>query len=144
MAILASGFLALYVLNSQSLLLLNSGRGATMAEQSLQDRIEQLRDCSWTQLTDGNYLRNNILNAATNASRNMGQVSETITINSYPVALNPALVVTRSNGASSIVSSNNAIASNDMATVNLTLTYRAGPGGRQRTQSVTTIIAQNP
>ena len=142
-AIVGLFFVALYMLNTQCLYMLNSGREAVAAEQSAQDRLEQLRNCTWAQLTDANYLRDNILSASTTGARNLGSVTETVTVNAYPIALSPAISIVRSNGTATAASSNASIANTDIVRVDLALNWQAGPGGRSRTQAVTTLIAQN-
>ncbi len=142
-AIVGLFFVALYALNTQCVYMLNSGREAATAEQSEQDRLEQLRNCTWAQLTDANYLRDNVLSASTTGARNLGSVTETVTVNAYPTALNPAISVVRSNGTATAATSNASIANSDIVRVDLTLNWTAGPGGRSRTQAVTTLIAQN-
>jgi Tfp pilus assembly protein PilE len=143
MAIVGLFFVALYALNTQCVYMLNSGREAATAEQSEQDRLEQLRNCTWAQLTDASYLRDNVLSASTTAARNLGLVTETVTVNAYPIGLNPAISVVRSNGTATAASSNPSIANTDIVRVDLALNWKAGPGGRSRTQAVTTLIAQN-
>ena len=142
-AIVGLFFVTLYALNAQCLYMLNSGREAAAAEQSAQDRLEQLRNCTWAQLTDASYLRDNVLNGSTTGERNLGLVTETVTVNAYPVALNPAISVVRSNGTATTASLNASIADSDIVRVDLVLNWTAGPGGRSRTQAVTTLIAQN-
>lgn len=143
MAIVGVFFGGLYAMNAQCLYVLSSGRGTVVAEQSLQDRMEQLRTCSWSQLTDASYIQNSLMNSATNGARNLGQVTETVTVNAYPTALSPAISVVRSNGTASTASSNASIANGDIVRVDIALSWKAGPGGRQRSQSVTTVIAEN-
>ena len=143
LAIAGLFFVGLYALNTQCLYMVNSGREAAAAEQSAQDRLEQLRNCTWTQLTDASYLRDNVLNASTTGARNLDSVTETVTLNAYPTALSPAITVVRSGGTASVTSSNASVANSDIVRVDLTLAWRAGPGGRSRTQAMTTLIAQN-
>lgn len=143
MAIVALFFGALYALNSQCLYLLNSGRGAAIAQQSLQDRMDQLRNCTWSQLTNAAYLQSSVLNSSTNGSGSFGTVTETVTVNAYPVALSPAISVVRSGGTASTASSNVAIANSDMVRVDVALVWSNGPGRRSRTQAATTVIAKN-
>ena len=101
MVIVVLFFSALYGLNSQALYLLNSGREALVANVCLRDRVEQLRNCTWTQLTDSTYLRTSVLNSSPSGAANLGNLTETLTINSYPAAGNPPISLTRTNGSAS-------------------------------------------
>lgn len=145
MVIVVLSFAALCVINSQSLYLLNSGREAVVANACLRDRFEQLRNSTWAQLTDSAYLRTNVLNSAPSGAANLGQLTETLTINSYPVAGNPPISVIRnSNGFTSVVSTNAAIATSTLIRVDESLSWTAGPGGRPRTQATSTLVAKYP
>jgi len=144
MVIVVLFFAALCGLNSQGLYLLNSGREAVMANVCLRDRIEQLRNCTWAQLTDSNYLRTSFLNSAPSGAANLGQLTETLTINSYPVAGNPPISLTRTNGSTSVISTNAAIASSTLVRVDEIFSWTAGPGGRPRTQATSTLLANYP
>jgi hypothetical protein len=142
MAIVVLFFCALYAMSSQSLYMLNAGRGAVVADESLQDRIEQLRNCTWSQLTDASYLQSSVLNSSTNGGAHLGRVTETVTVNAYPIALSPPTSVVRSNGSANITTANASIANGDLVRVDSTLTWTAGPGGRARTQATTALIAK--
>ncbi len=135
-------FGALYAISSQGLNMLNAGRGAVIASECLQDRTEQLRSCTWSQLTDANYLKNNVLNTAPNGISNLGTVTEKVTIDGYPAVVSPPISVVRSNGTVMAVS-NGALANRDMVRVDMAVTWSAGIGGRTRTQAVTTLIAKS-
>ncbi len=144
-AIVVLFFGALYAINSQNLFLLNAGRGAAIAGKCLQDRAEQLRNCKWSQLTDANYLQNNVLNTSPLGVANLGLVTETVTIKAYPLASpSPATIsVVRANGSANITSTNNSMVNQDMVRVDSSLTWTTGVGGRTRTQSASTLIAKN-
>ena len=142
MAIIVLFFGALFAVNSQGLYLLNSGREAVVANVCLRDRVEQLRDCNWAQLTDSTYLRASVLNSAPIGSSNLGRLTETLTINSYPNTVNPPISVVRSNGSASVASTNAAIANGALVRVDDTLSWTAGPGGRPRSQRTSTLIAK--
>jgi prepilin-type N-terminal cleavage/methylation domain-containing protein len=144
MAIVLLFFAALFAVNSQGLYLLNSGRQAVVANVCLRDRVEQLRDCSWAQLTDSTYLQTSVLNSAPSGASNLGQLTETVTVNSYPIAVNPPISVARSNGTASVVSTNASIANGALVRVDNTLTWTAGLGGRARTQATSTLMAKYP
>ena len=144
MVIVVLFFGALFALNSQGLYLLNSGREAVVANVCLRDRVEQLRNCTWAQLTDSTYLSTSILNSAPSGASNLGQLTETLTINTYPIGANPPIRVVRVNGSASVSSTNVAIASGTLVRVDETLSWTAGPGGRGRTQATSTLMAKYP
>ena len=141
-AITAIFFGALYALNTQCLIVLNAGRQAAAAGQSLQDRIERFRTCTWDQLTDASYIQNNILNASTTSGYNIAGSTETVTLSAYPIATTPTTVV-RTNGTASTTSTNSNLASGDMVRVDVSLTWTAGLAARARSQSLSSIIAKN-
>jgi hypothetical protein len=104
--------------------------------------MEQLRNCTWAQLTAASYIQSSVLNSPTNGTRNLGPVTETVTVNAYPTPINPAITVVRSNNSASTVSSNASIANGDMVRVDLLLAW-TGIGKRARTKEMTTVIAKN-
>jgi hypothetical protein len=142
MVIVVLFFAALYGLNCQALYLLNSGREALVANVCLRDRLEALRNCTWAQLTDSTYLRTNVLNSSPSGAANLGNLTEVLTINSYPTAGNPPISLTRTNGSASVTTSNAAIASSTLVRVDATLSWTAAPGGRSRTQATSTLLAK--
>ena len=142
MNVLLRVFAALFAVNSQGLYLLNSGREAVVANVCLRDRVEQLRNCTWAQLTDSSYLSTSVLNSAPTGASNLGQLTETLTINSYPIVGNPPISVVRSNGSASVVSTNAAIVNGTLVRVDDTLSWTAGPGGRPRTQATSTLMGK--
>jgi Tfp pilus assembly protein PilV len=144
MVIFVLFFAGLYGLNSQGLYLLNSGREALVANVCLRDRVEQLRNCTWAQLTDSAYLRTSVLNSSPSGAANLGNLTETLTINSYPAAGNPAISLTRTNGTASVITTNAAITNSTLVRVDETLTWTAAPGGRSRTQATSTLVTKYP
>lgn len=144
MMIFAGFFIALYSINAQCLQLVSSSRQALAAGQSLQDRMEQVRTCTWAQITDSNYISSSILNTAVNNAPILGGVTEVITINSYPTAVNPPIKVTRaSNGTVTINSTNAAIATGDLVAINIQLSWTAARGSRARSMAIYTTWGEN-
>jgi hypothetical protein len=143
MVIVVLFFGALYGISSQGLYVLNSGREATVANVCLRDRLEQLRTCTWAQLTDASYLRTSVLNSSPSGATNLGNLTETLTLNSYPVAGNPT-IVTRANGSASVTSGNAGLSNSTIVRVDEVFSWTAGPGGRSRRQATTTLIAKYP
>jgi len=141
-AIVALCFIALYSLSSQALYQVNSGREAVGAKQSLSDRMELIRGCSWNQLTSATYLQNYVMKTSTSAEGRLGSPVETMTVNTYPTPQATAIQVIWSNGVASTVSTNPAIANGDIVRVDLSLTWVAVPGKRTRSQSRNTLVAR--
>ncbi len=137
-------FAALYAVNAQCLSMLNAGRGAVLADMCLQDRVEQLRTCAWSQLTDASYLQSSVFDTAPSSTANLGQVTESVRITAYPGGREPAHQRDAEQRRRHVVSSNAAIVNRDLVQVDAIVTWKVGTGGRTRTQATTTLIAKSP
>lgn len=104
--------------------------------------MDRFRSCSWSELTDANYIRNNILNTSTTSGYNIRGSTETVTLSTYPISTTPTQVV-RTNGAASIVLTNGNLVNADIVRIDLALTWVANAGTRSRSESVSSIIAKN-
>jgi hypothetical protein len=149
-AIVGVSFVTLFALNTQCLYFVNSSRELTTAGQVAQSRTEQFRNLTWAQITDPIYIRDNVLNAPVNAgASSLGAVTEVVKINKYPTAVSPGIQVTRvgnATGGGSVTSDttpNAVIATADMWTISLQLTWTAAPVARSRTMTVSTIYGKN-
>jgi prepilin-type N-terminal cleavage/methylation domain-containing protein len=125
-AIMAGVFAALYALSGQCVYVINSGRELTSAQQVLQDRVEQLRNLQWAQVTDSNYLANNVFNQASQNGSYLNGLSETISVNAYPTGVSPAIQLTVSSGSVTINSTNSAIAQGSLVRIDITDAWTAG------------------
>ena len=143
MAIVGLCFIALYSLSSQALYVVNSGRDAVAAKQSLNDRLEQIRGCTWAQITSASYLQNLVLNTSTNGENRLANPVESLAVNSYPTPFGAPIVIVRQNGKAVTTSTNTAIASGDVVRVDLSLTWTATAGLRVRSQSRSTLVARS-
>jgi len=136
-------FSALYAVCSQCLGVLTTGRDLANVQQYSQYRIEQLRNCSWAQLTDSNYLRNNVFNATQPGSPMAGKLTETVTINSFPTPVTPAIQISRAPaGPANPVSVNAAVTNADLAQVKLTLSWTPRNGRPARTIATAAILSR--
>ena len=141
----AGGFAALSALGGQCVYMINSGKELISAQQALQNRVEQLRNLPWTQVTSSSYLANNVL--STTPSQNgsyLNNLSETISVNAYPTpSPSPGIKLTVSNGAVATNSTNSAIAQGTLCRIDVTESWTAGRSGRARSISTSTVQAQN-
>lgn len=143
-AIVSGFFAALYALNGQCLYLLSAGREMTSAQQALQDRMEQIRNLQWANVNDPNYVANNLMNTPSPSVAALGSATETLVVNSYPIAVNPPMQITRSaSGTVTITSTNSAIVNGDLVRIDVTLNWLASPGPRARSASSTTVWGEN-
>lgn len=142
-AIVALGFTGLYASCSQCLGILREARELNGAQQLVQARVEQLRTCTWAQLTDPIYLRANCLSAPQSTSLLSGRATEALTVNAAPGALTPAIRVQRTaGGTTSTISTNASVAAADLAQVQVTLNWTSPRGNRARTLSSTILISR--
>jgi hypothetical protein len=143
-ALVALFFVSLFALNTRCLYLVKSSRELTMAGQAAQSRLEQIRGCTWDQITDSSFIKTGILNSASLGAPTLGALSEVVTVNAYPTAVNPVIQVTRaSNGTVTVNTTNSAIQSGAMATVSVQLSWKATFEARQKTLVAGTTYAKN-
>ena len=147
-------FVALFGLSSQCLYFANASREVTTAGQTAQSRLEQLRNCTWAQITksDGTYIAGTttehaVLYASVNGASNLGALTEVVTISPYPApspAQSPIQVTRASNGTVTVNSTNSTMTTNaEMVSIGLQLTWNSSPPARSRSISVSTVYAQN-
>ena len=143
--LVVASFTALYALGGRCFYVINSGKELTSAQQVLQDRIEQLRNLQWTQVTDPNYLANNVLNQASSNAAYLNSLSETVTIYAYPPPAAPPtptpIQLTVSNGSVTTGSTNSTIASGNLCRIDVTESWTAGRTGLARSITNTTVQA---
>ncbi|MEA3212579.1 MAG: hypothetical protein QOE70_5636 [Chthoniobacter sp.] len=143
-AIVAVFFGALYSVCGQCMGMLGASRDLNNVEQYSQFRVEQLRKCTWAQITDSTYLRTNVFNTTQSSSLVSGKVTETLTVNAFPTAVSPAIQISRPpNGPASTVSVGPAVAAADLAQVNLVLSWASRRGAPTRSINTTIIVSRN-
>jgi hypothetical protein len=140
-------FIALFLINSQCLYYVNCSRELLDASDILQTRVEQMRNCHWSQITasDGSYISgSNILGTAVNGASALGSVTEVIKVDSYPTPTGTPITVTRaSNGTVTVSQTNSSVTNGDMAAITVQLTWTTAPGGRARSVAISTVWAEN-
>lgn len=74
---------AIFATNSRLLIALKSQKETTAATMVLQQRMESLRACSFTQIATKDYLETNIFNAPTGSEGPLGSLSEQVAVGVY-------------------------------------------------------------
>jgi hypothetical protein len=145
-ALTAIFFIALFLINSQCLYYVNCSRELLTASGVLQTRMEQLRNCHWSNVTksDGTYISgSNVLGTAAPGASLLSSTVETITVDSYPTPTNTPITITRTNGTASVTQTNANVTNGDMATITIQLTWNTAPGRRARKVALSTVWAEN-
>src|ERR1041384_2258951 len=87
-AMMAAGISALFLgslfaINTSSMSTIKMAREAAAASQVLQQRVESMRIANWHQITDANWVKANLLNAAAPGAGALKSLSETLTLTPY-------------------------------------------------------------
>ena len=142
-AMLALFISMLMVMNSNMLGLLRTSKDNVSASQALQERVEQMRIANWLQITDADYLANNVFATGTGSTASLAGPVETITISAYPPKTgSTAAQLIRKDNATRVVTSNSTLQDERMVRVDLSLTWQGFPRNRQRIRATTALIAK--
>lgn len=149
--VITIAFAALFGANSRAMGILKSAKQASVASKCLQQRIEQLRNYNWTQVTDSSALQD-LYSSPPLPSIELPGFQEKLTVTAFSPAstsgnqsngpdLNNAIKITRS--AAGLVTQ---VSDNPNLTVEKTVRIDVqiqwpGPGGAMRTRETSVIIA---
>lgn len=116
-------------------------REAASASQILQQRVESLRIANWHQVTDANWLKNNLLNTSAPGSSALRNLSEQLTLVPYGSATSGNIQVVRSNGTASIVSSQALLAESAVKVI-WTVNFTGAPNNRSMSRQLVAVLAK--
>jgi hypothetical protein len=134
----------LFQMNALNVRTMRSGRETVAASFVLQERVDQIRNTTWANVSNAAYLEN-LLDTSAASSGNLPQLSEQITISAYPVATpapTSAVVTRAASGTTNIVSSNADLAKQRMVRADVAITWQSTTGSKTRTRTLSTIIAE--
>jgi hypothetical protein len=148
--VIGLAFAGLFVANSRGMGMLKSAKQAAVASKCLQQRIEQVRNYNWTQVTDAAAMQD-LYSAPPLPSAELPGFSEQVTISAFtptttsgnpsPDKAPPYLQITRSSsGTVTLVSDNPNLDSGNTIRVDVQITW-PGPGGRARLRETSVVIA---
>ena len=142
----AFGLIGLYVANSQCLSTTRAHREILTAEHCLEQRTEQYRAATWTQLTTASGVQA-LLNVAPVNDGSLGNHSEKITVSANPAVVPPvnSIVVTRDpNGNTAVTSQPPAsfyLQNSSSVRIDFQEQWTSATGGRTRSRETSTIVA---
>src|SRR6266853_2115855 len=94
-----------FLVNARLLQNLKAQKETIGATQSFQERMEQIRSISFSNVADATYLQNNIFNADTLSSAAIPGAAEQVTVSVYPDDGLTPIQMTRQNGVLTVNSS---------------------------------------
>jgi type II secretory pathway pseudopilin PulG len=136
--------LAVFATNSRLLIALKTQKESAAATMVLQQRMEALRACSFTQIATEDYLKTNIFSAATGSEGPLGLLSEQIAVGVYSNPSVTPIVLLRNpqnQSGPQELSSNNNLANYNLLQVDLLLQW-TGADGRTRTRQLSAIFGK--
>ena len=146
-AMMAAGVAALFLgslfaMNTSSMSTIKMAREAAAASQVLQQRVESMRIANWHQITDANWIRNNLLNSAAPGTTDLKSVSETLTVSPYGSGNVGNTVITRTGNSVAINQQNTSLLLENAIMANWTVNYTGSPNDRTTARQTVAILAK--
>jgi hypothetical protein len=142
----AAGLVAIFLAgaftsNAHGLSMIRSAKETNGASKILQQRMEQLRSASWTEVTDAATVQG-IYATAADASESCNQMAELVTIAPWPVVggASTIQIARSSGGTATIVTDNDALVDGPAVLVTTRVSW-TGAGKRSRARETCTVIA---
>lgn len=142
-ALLVGSFVTIFELNARCLRFIDASKEAVGALQGVQDRVEQLRNLSFTDLTNATTV-NTLMTTPSNGSAFAQNVTEVVTLSAYPTPNGANTQITRGPGASvtpTVNSTDTNLANAALVKLNVTYTWSTTLGGQAQSEQTETIIS---
>lgn len=142
MAISALFLGCLFTMNSAAMQTVRMGREMACASQVLQQRVETLRIANWHQITDADWIKDNILNSDAAGGESLKDAIETLTLIPYGSSTPGNTQLTRSAGSCVIVNRNTALLTENAMKVLLQVSFSGVPDNRPVIRQTVAIVAK--
>jgi hypothetical protein len=133
---------SLFTMNITAMKTIRTAREASSASQVLQQRVEAMRIANWHQITDPDWVKNNLLNASAAGSENLKQISETLTLTPYDGATAGYTQIERSGGSLPVVRSTADLLKERALKVIWTVDYSGGMNAKTTTRQTVAVISK--
>ncbi len=133
-----------FATNSRLLYALKTQKESTAATMVLQQRMESLRACSFTQVATKDYLKNNIFNAATGSEGPLYNLNEQVSVGVYgDTTVNPIMLLRNAQHQTSPqeLSNNDTLTNYNLLQVDLLLQWTS-ENGRLRTRQLSAVFGK--
>ena len=140
---LAALFLSsLFTMNVASMDTIRCAKESVSASQALQQRVESMRIANWQEITDADWISANLLNANAPGSDQLKNLSETLTLVPYGSSTVGNTQLVRTGNATTIVSRNAALLTENAIKVIWTVNYTGAPNNRATSRLIVAILAK--
>ena len=135
--------LAVFATNSRLLIALKSQKESAAATMVLQQRMESLRACSFTQVATKDYLKNNIFSTPTGSEGPLGSLNEQVAVGVYGnTAVTPVVLLRNLQYPTPTeLSTNDNLANYNLLEVDLLLQW-VGANGETHTRQLSAIFGK--
>lgn len=141
MAMVGAFVSAMALVSGNMMGIVKAMKESTASSQCLQERVEQMRMANWSQITDADYIAQN-LTPWNESSNGLAEAEETITITPYPdTGTTSVAKVKRKRASTQVLNTSSSLENARMIQVHITLTWR-GIEKRLHTRAATTLIAK--
>jgi uncharacterized protein (TIGR02598 family) len=141
-ASIAAMFLSsLFTMNMATMDTIRCAKESILASQVLQQRMESLRIANWHEVTDANWLRDNLLNTDITGSTQLKNLVETLILVPYGSSSTGNTQLTRGDGTATVVNQNSGLLAENAIKVIWTVSYIGAPNGRAASRQMVAILA---
>ena len=136
-------FASIFEVNGICLRYIQSSKNNVAALQGVHDRLEQLRNLSFSSLTSASTIQTLMASPANSSEFLARSPTEVVTVSAYPTPDASNTKITLSPGASSatINTTDSNLSNATLVKVNVTYTWTEALGGRSRSEQSETIIS---
>jgi hypothetical protein len=132
---------SLFTLNIAAMKTMRTAREAASASQVLQQRVESMRIANWHQITDPDWVSNNLLNTEAAGSESLKQTTETLTLLPYGSNTAGNTQIIRTGGTTRVVNRANLLTESAVKLL-WTVTYNGGINSQTTTRQTVAVIAK--
>ena len=140
---MAGFFASIFEVNSICLRYIKSSKSNAAVLEGIHDRIEQLRNLSFSSLTSASAVQSLMATPANSSEFLARSPNEVVTLSAYPTpdASNTKITLSAAASSATINTTDSSLSSATLVKVNVTYTWTEALGGRSRSEQSETIIS---
>ena len=133
---------SLFTMNMTAMKAIRTARETTSASQVLQQRVESLRIANWHQVTNADWITQNLLNQNAAGTETLKNTTETLTLVPYGSASTAPTKIVRTGNSTQIVQRNNSLLTESAVKVVWTIGYSGGINTTATTRQTVAVLAK--